>query len=76
MRKAYKEGMIFPKYIWMIIGWYSANWYLEGDQNEIPCNRTEMEIAVYGHLTTEVQFFSNKIHEKLDYGIVWIVLLT
>ena len=61
--------MIFPKYIWMIIGWYSANWYLEVD-DEISCNRTEMEIAVYGHLTTEVQFLSNKIHEKVDYGLV------
>lgn len=71
--QAYKEGMIFPKYIWMIIGWYSANWYLEGDENEISCNRTEMEIAVYGHLTTEVQFFSNKHQEILDYGIVMII---
>lgn len=53
----------------MIIGWYSANWYLEVD-DEISCNRTEMEIAVYGHLTTEVQFLSNKIHEKVDYGLV------
>lgn len=53
----------------MIIGWYSANWYLEVD-DEISCNRTEMEIAVYGHLTTEVQFFSNKLYEKLDYGTV------
>lgn len=62
--------MLFPKYIWMIIGWYSENWYLEGSEDEISCNKTEMEIAVYGHLTTEVQFFSNEIRKKLDYGIV------
>lgn len=62
--------MLFPKYIWMIIGWYSENWYLEGNEEEVGCNKTEMKIAVYGHLTTEVQFFSNEIHEKLDYGIV------
>ncbi len=69
-KKAYKEGMLFPKYIWMIIGWYSDNWYLEGDENEVKCNKTEMEAAVYGHLTTEVDFFTNDIYEKLDYGIV------
>lgn len=66
--QAYKEGMIFPKYIWMIIGWYSENWYLEGDENEVKCNKTEMKMAVYGHLTTEVQMFTNDIYEKLDYG--------
>ncbi|CAF0750938.1 unnamed protein product [Brachionus calyciflorus] len=65
---AYKERMLFPKYIWMIIGWYSENWYLEKD-DEISCNRTEMQIAVYGHLTTEVQFFSTHVNEKLDYGL-------
>jgi gamma-aminobutyric acid type B receptor len=68
--QAYKEGMLFPKYIWMIIGWYSENWYLEGDENEIKCNKTEMKIAVYGHLTTEVQFFTNNFTKKQDYGIV------
>ena len=68
--QAFKEGMLFPKYIWMIIGWYSNNWYLEGDESEITCNRTEMEIAVYGHLTTEVQFLNTKQNEKLDYGTV------
>ncbi len=62
--------MLFPKYIWMIIGWYSENWYLEGGKDEISCNKTEMEIAVYGHFTTEVLFFSNEINETLDYGIV------
>lgn len=62
--------MLFPKYIWMIIGWYSENWYLEGSKDEISCNKTEMEIAVYGHITTEVLFFSNEINETLDYGIV------
>lgn len=67
--QAYKENMLFPKYIWMIIGWYSENWYLENN-HEISCNQTEMEIAVYGHLTTEVQFFSTEINEKLDYGLV------
>lgn len=35
--KAYKEGMIFPKYVWMLIGWYSEKWYLEGDDAEV-CN--------------------------------------
>jgi hypothetical protein len=54
----------------MIIGWYSENWYLEGKPDEISCNKTEMEIAVYGHLTTEVQFFSNEIYKKMKYGIV------
>ena len=68
--QAYKENMLFPKYIWMIIGWYSENWYLEGKPDEISCNKTEMEIAVYGHLTTEVQFFSNEIYKKMKYGIV------
>jgi len=71
--KAYKEGMLFPKYIWMIIGWYSDKWYLEGKKDEIKCNKSEMERAVYGHFTTEVQFFTNNLFEKLDYGIVSVI---
>jgi hypothetical protein len=62
--------MLFPKYIWLIIGWYSDTWYLEGNDEEIGCNKTEMEIAVFGHITTEVQMFSNEVDEIMDYGIV------
>ena len=62
--------MLFPKYIWLIIGWYSENWYREGNENDIGCNRTELEIAVYGHITTEVQFFGSDEEKKLDNGIV------
>lgn len=62
--------MLFPKYVWLIIGWYSENWYKEGDENENGCNRTELEMAVYGHITTEVQFISSEIYRKLDNGIV------
>jgi hypothetical protein len=32
-----------------------------------------MERAVYGHFTTEVQFFTNNLLEKLDSGIVGAV---
>lgn len=72
--QAYKEGMLFPKYIWMIIGWYSNNWWhLKEDEHEIGCNQTEMDIAVYGHLTTEVQFFNTEVETMLDYGKVIIM---
>jgi hypothetical protein len=26
--------MLYPKYVWMLIGWYSEKWYLEGDDEE------------------------------------------
>ena len=68
--QAFKEGIIFPKYIWLIIGWYSENWYLKGDEDEISCSKKEMEIAVYGHISTEELFISDDVNIKFDYGIV------
>nr|QVK45716.1 G protein-coupled receptor [Proales similis] len=67
--RAFKERMLFPKYVWMIIGWYSDKWYLEGKEGEHGCNQTEMEIAAYGHLSVEVQFFTNEIYKQLDFGM-------
>ncbi len=61
--------MLFPKYVWMLIGWYSDKWYLEGDDKEVGCNKTEMEIAVFGHITTEILTFSD-LKKKFESGYV------
>ena len=68
--------MVFPKYIWMVIGWYSEKWYLEGNDAEVGCTKSEMEIAVYGHITTEILALSDKNeNKKLESGFVRVKML-
>ncbi|XP_038071683.1 uncharacterized protein LOC119740441 [Patiria miniata] len=52
--EAYKLGMTGPDYVWMIIGWYRENWWMDEDPN-IRCTVQEMNLAVEGaqYLSTE-----------------------
>ncbi|XP_022083422.1 gamma-aminobutyric acid type B receptor subunit 1-like isoform X2 [Acanthaster planci] len=52
--KAYKEGMCGKKYVWIITGWYSHQWWLgEHEDSKHDCTKEEMSEAVRGYFTTD-----------------------
>ncbi|XP_038052112.1 gamma-aminobutyric acid type B receptor subunit 1-like [Patiria miniata] len=52
--QAYKEGMYGKKYVWIITGWYSHQWWLsEDDENRHDCTKEQMAEAVQGYFTTD-----------------------
>ncbi|XP_022091351.1 uncharacterized protein LOC110979652 isoform X2 [Acanthaster planci] len=52
--EAYRHGMTGADHVWMIIGWYRENWWMDKDPN-IKCSALEMKLAVEG-----VQYFSTE----------------
>ncbi|PAA88021.1 hypothetical protein BOX15_Mlig008707g2 [Macrostomum lignano] len=52
--QAYKQGLFGPRYQWLLIGWYSDDWYLKWPAAErVNCTPDEMSMAADLHLTTE-----------------------
>ncbi|XP_077989812.1 gamma-aminobutyric acid type B receptor subunit 1-like [Glandiceps talaboti] len=52
--QAYKEGMYGAKYVWIITGWYSSEWWREEDQDgSHDCTLEQLEVAVSGYFTTD-----------------------
>nr|XP_006819249.1 PREDICTED: uncharacterized protein LOC100371470 [Saccoglossus kowalevskii] len=52
--QAYKEGMYGAKYVWIITGWYSSDWWKQEDPDSpIDCTLQEMEAAISGYFTTD-----------------------
>ncbi|XP_070534990.1 gamma-aminobutyric acid type B receptor subunit 2-like [Ptychodera flava] len=49
---AYKEGMYGAKYVWIITGWYSSDWWRKQDGSH-DCTLADMEEAVRGYFTTD-----------------------
>ncbi|XP_033121945.1 gamma-aminobutyric acid type B receptor subunit 1-like isoform X2 [Anneissia japonica] len=54
--EAYRQGLYPPKHVWMIVGWYHTNWWVEETEkiretNHDFCTLQEMEIAVEGTLS-------------------------
>ncbi|XP_033640526.1 gamma-aminobutyric acid type B receptor subunit 1-like isoform X2 [Asterias rubens] len=53
--QAYKEGMYGEKYVWIITGWYSYQWWLlkDSEGNVHDCTPDQMSEAVNGYFTTD-----------------------
>lgn len=49
------QGLYGRKYVWIIIGWYADNWFLQdaGSDAGVNCSKAEMLEVVEGHITTE-----------------------
>ncbi|XP_071947614.1 gamma-aminobutyric acid type B receptor subunit 1-like [Antedon mediterranea] len=66
--EAYRQNLYGPKHVWMILGWYHADWWIEEtkkirqtDQNF--CTLEEIEKAVDGYLSMRgFEFQSNTSH--------------
>ncbi|XP_070554748.1 gamma-aminobutyric acid type B receptor subunit 2-like [Ptychodera flava] len=48
--EAYKQGMYGPKYVWLIIGYYSERWW-ETDIEDLDCTAEELRTALAGYFT-------------------------
>ncbi|XP_077868716.1 gamma-aminobutyric acid type B receptor subunit 1-like [Saccoglossus kowalevskii] len=50
--EAYKQGLYGAKHVWIIQGWYEADWWKIKDEN-IVCTVDQLSEAVKGYLTTD-----------------------
>ncbi|XP_072027770.1 gamma-aminobutyric acid type B receptor subunit 1-like [Amphiura filiformis] len=56
---AYKQRMFGAKYLWIINGWYGADWWKQIDEsNPEGCTVQEMEQAVEGYLANDALSYS------------------
>ncbi|XP_071854123.1 gamma-aminobutyric acid type B receptor subunit 1-like isoform X2 [Apostichopus japonicus] len=49
--EAYKQGLYGKGYVWVIIGWFSANWWR--DTSDVNCTIDEMKEAVEGYFSVD-----------------------
>ncbi|XP_072029936.1 gamma-aminobutyric acid type B receptor subunit 2-like [Amphiura filiformis] len=50
--QAYKEGMYGAKYVWIVNGWYSYEWWRKDDKNH-DCSQAQMDEAVSGSFSMD-----------------------
>ncbi|XP_071114745.1 gamma-aminobutyric acid type B receptor subunit 1-like [Haliotis cracherodii] len=49
--ESYKIGLIYPRVIWILIGWLNVKWYMETDVT-IDCTPDQMALALEGAIYT------------------------
>ncbi len=55
--KAYKLGMHGPKYVWILVGWYSEDWWMEA-RNFTDCSPQNILTAAEGYIATGIVYIN------------------
>ena len=68
--QAAKRGWQYPQYVYLLYGWYIDQWWYPMKEDNITCNRSQMEQAIERSLTiTQYPEILNR-SEITDIGMV------
>ncbi|XP_070567062.1 gamma-aminobutyric acid type B receptor subunit 2-like [Ptychodera flava] len=69
--QAYRMGLYGRKYVWMLPGWLSSNWYLGPDgENGVTCSEEQMKSALEGYLGIKVLSYTKDFNKVNFHGVV------
>ena len=68
--QAYNEGLRYPKYLFLLYGWYEQNWWMKDPGDMLNCTKEERETVLEYSLAIQVDEFITDDSAIADTGIV------
>ncbi|XP_070567009.1 gamma-aminobutyric acid type B receptor subunit 1-like [Ptychodera flava] len=71
MCQAYLNNVYGQKFVWILIGWLKAGWYLERiGEDDVTCSNTDMKSVLDGHLSIKVSSYSQDFNKVNFHGVI------
>ena len=73
--QAYKQGIIYPRYLFLFYGWYSDQWWIGSEDDNISCTTEQMETVIGPALAPIQDEFISNCSRSTSTGIVSFFVL-
>ena len=68
--QAYKQGIYYPQYLFIFIGWYSDQWWIGNENENLSCTVEQRERVISSSLAPLQEEYITNCSRIVDSGIV------
>ena len=68
--QAYKQNIFYPRYLFLLYGWYTDRWWIAGEEENISCTPEQLKRVIGPALAPLHDEFISNCSQKTDTGIV------
>ena len=68
--QAYRQQVFYPQYLFIFIGWYSDQWWIGSNNDNLPCTPEQRERVIFSALAPIQEEYISNCSKTVDTGIV------
>ena len=68
--QAYEQGILYPRYLFLFYGWYSENWWVGSENENLTCSQEDREEVIKSGLAIVFDESITDCSQNISTGIV------